>query len=199
LPESESPLPARLAAVLILVYPRDGSPHVVFTKRTESVAAHQGQISLPGGAYEAGDEDLAATALREAYEELGVPPDEVQLVGRLDDVYVMVSNFLIAPHVGVLDYLPTFRPDPREVAFVIEVPLERLNDPTIFREEDWSHRGHPRIVQFYRYGEHEIWGATGRVVQLFLASPLLAQARQLGAHHGANDSDQGGNPRCTRP
>jgi 8-oxo-dGTP pyrophosphatase MutT (NUDIX family) len=172
-------LQPRLAAVLILVYARDGMPHIVFTKRTESVAAHQGQISLPGGAHEAGDEDLAATALREAHEELGIPPSDVRLVGRLDDVYVIVSNFLIAPYVGVMDCPPQFHPDPREVAFVIEVPLAQLGDPAIFREEDWSHRGHPRIVQFYRYGEHEIWGATGRVVQLFLASLYPQQVRQL--------------------
>lgn len=168
-------LKPRLAAVLLLVYQRDGLPHVVFTKRTESVADHQGQISLPGGAFEEGDADLAATALREAYEELGIPPGDVRILGRLDDVYVSVSNFLIAPYVGVMDYAPAFRPDPREVAVVIEVPLERLRDPRVFREEDWSHRGRPRLVQFYRLGEHEIWGATGRVVQLFLASPFVEQ------------------------
>ena len=165
----------RIAAVLILVYPRDGRPHVVFTKRTESVAAHRGQISLPGGAHEATDADLEATALRETYEELGVPAADVRVLGRLDDVYVVVSNFLIAPYVGVLDYLPRFEADPREVATVIEVPLTRLRDPEIFREEDWSHRGMPRLVQFYRHEEHEIWGATGRVIQLFLASPFVEQ------------------------
>jgi 8-oxo-dGTP pyrophosphatase MutT (NUDIX family) len=172
-------LQPRIAAVLILVYPRNGRPHVVFTKRTDSVAAHRGQISLPGGAREPGDADLEATALRETHEELGVPPTDVRVLGRLDDVYVMVSNFLIAPYVGVLNATPRFEPDPREVAVVIEVPLERLRDPEVFREEDWSHRGIPRFVQFYRHEDHEIWGATGRVIQLFLASPFMDQVEAV--------------------
>ncbi len=165
----------RLAAVLLLAYPLDGVPHVVFTKRTESVAAHRGQISLPGGRFEATDTDLRATALREAYEELGVPPNDVHVLGRLDDVYVLVSNFLIAPYVGTLTYTPTFHPDPREVAIVIDVPLERLRDPAIFREEDRPLSGRSRTVQVYQYGDHEIWGATGRIVQLFLESPFVEQ------------------------
>ena len=98
----------------------------------------------------------------------------------LDDVYVLVSNFLITPWVGVLPYAPNFTPDPREVAAVIEVPLAHLRDPAIFREEDWSARGYPRIVQFYCYGEHQIWGATGRVIQRFLASPLPERVSQIG-------------------
>ncbi len=165
----------RLAAVLLLAYPRDGAPHIVFTKRTESLAAHRGQISLPGGRFEVTDADLRATALREAYEELGVSPGDVHVLGRLDDVYVLVSNFLITPYVGMLAYTPAFRPDRREVAMVIDVPLERLRDPTIFREEDRPLRGQSRIVQVYQYGDHEIWGATGRIVQLFLESPFVDQ------------------------
>jgi 8-oxo-dGTP pyrophosphatase MutT (NUDIX family) len=120
------------------------------------------------------------TALRETHEELGVSPADVELIGRLDDVYVFVSNFLITPWVGVLPYTPTLTPDPREVAAVIEVPLSHLRDPSVFREEDWSARGHPRIVQFYRYDRYEIWGATGRVIQKFLASPFLDRVSQIG-------------------
>jgi 8-oxo-dGTP pyrophosphatase MutT (NUDIX family) len=169
-PEGVEP---RLAGVLLLAYPRDGAPHIVFTKRTDSLAAHRGQISLPGGRFEATDPDLRATALREAYEELGVPPGDVHILGRLDDVYVVVSNFMIAPFVGTLNYTPSFRPDPHEVAMVIDVPLERLRDPAIFHEEDRPLSGRSRTVQVYQYEEHEIWGATGRVVQLFLESPFV--------------------------
>lgn len=142
----------------------------MFTQRTETVADHRGQISLPGGSREPHDPDLEATALRESQEELGVPANDVHVLGRLEDVYVSVSNFLISPFVGALDYAPTFLPDPREVACIIEVPLDQLRDPGIFHEEEWLLRDQPRLVQFYQHGQHQIWGATGRVIQQFLAS-----------------------------
>jgi 8-oxo-dGTP pyrophosphatase MutT (NUDIX family) len=165
--------------VLLLGYPRGGRTHLVFTKRTETVQHHQGQISLPGGAREVVDSTLEVTALRETQEELGVSPAVVQVLGRLDDVYVRTSNFLIAPYVGAIDAAPVFQPDPGEVAQVIEVPLYRLRDPAIFREEDWAGDDGPRKMQFYQHGPHEIWGATARVLQLFLASeyPDLLVAR----------------------
>ncbi|MBM2811991.1 MAG: CoA pyrophosphatase [Chloroflexi bacterium] len=163
--------PPRLAAVLVLAYPVAGVPHVVFTKRSETVANHQGQISLPGGAVDPGDASLEATALRETEEELGVEPAHVYVLGRLDDVYVYVSNFLIAPFVGALEYQPRFRPQTSEVAQVIDVPLDRLRDPSILLEDDWLLRGQSRRVQFYQHGPHQIWGATQRVIAEFLDSP----------------------------
>lgn len=164
------PSTPRIAAVLVLVYPKEGIPHVVFTKRTDTVADHRGQISLPGGSREAGDPTLEMTALRETEEEVGVAMADVQVLGRLDDVYVLASNFLITPFVGVLDYEPTFRPDPTEVEYLIEVPLEVLHDPANFHEEDQPIGGRTRRIQFYQSGRHQIWGATARVVQLFLES-----------------------------
>jgi len=118
------------------------------------------------------------TALREAEEELGIPSSSVQVLGTLAEVYVQVSNFLITPVVGTIDFEPVFVPDPNEVAEVIEVPLERLSDPAILVEEDWELRGAIRRVPFYRHGRHQIWGATQRVIEEFLASdylPILAQ------------------------
>jgi len=177
---TERPDP-RIAAVLILGYPRNGESHIVFTQRTETVSNHRGQISLPGGAREPGDGSLEVTALRETNEELGIGPERVRIVGRLEDEYVVVSNFLIAPFVGVLDDEPTFRPNPTEVAEVIEVPLERLRDPAIFREEDWHRPEMPRM-QFYVVKGCEIWGATARIIRKFLASEypdLLASNDRL--------------------
>jgi len=168
----------RIGAVLLLAYPRDGVPHVVFTERTHTLSDHRGQISLPGGSRDPGDASLAATALREADEELGIDPDRVHVLGRLDDVYVYVSNFLITPYVGALDDEPTFRANPAEVARIIEVPLARLREPDMLHEEDWLVRGELRRVQIYQHGPHQIWGATARVIQEFLSShypALLAQ------------------------
>jgi len=168
----------RIAAVLILGYPRNGEPHIVFTQRTDTVSNHRGQISLPGGRREPSDVSLEATALRETQEELGVVSSHVRSLGRLEDEYVIVSNFLIAPYVGVLDYEPVFQPNPTEVARVIEVRLEQLRDPAIFREEDWYRPEMPRMP-YYDVDGHEIWGATARVIRKFLASeyPDLLAAR----------------------
>lgn len=158
----------QIAAVLILVYPVDQEPHVVFTRRSETVGQNRGQISLPGGRRDDADVSLAGTALREAEEELGFPATDVRLLGHLPDVYVIVSNFMITPYVGTLAYRPHFVPNPAEVAEVIEVPLRVLCSPHAFHKETWSWRGSPRLVQFYAHGPHQIWGATGRVIQEFL-------------------------------
>ncbi len=168
----------RIAAVLILGYPRNGKPHIVFTRRTETVSNHRGQISLPGGRRDPGDDSLEKTALRETHEELGIPPADVSVLGRLDDELVIVSNFLIAPYVAALDYEPSFQPSAMEVAEVIEVPLDQLADPAIFREEDWDRPERPRM-QFYTVGPYEIWGATARILRKLLASdfPDLIAAR----------------------
>lgn len=167
-----NPPQPRTAAVLVLAYLKQGEPHIIFTKRSETVADHKGQISLPGGAWELHDPSLEVTALREAEEEIGVRAADVRVLGRLEDVYVQVSNFLIAPFVGVLDYAPEFRPDPLEVAHLIEVPLLGLRGSETFREDEWLLGGRRRLVQYYQCGPHQIWGATARVVQLFLESAL---------------------------
>ena len=166
----------QIAAVLILVYPVEDQPHVVFTRRSETVGQHRGQISLPGGRQDQTDANLADTALREAWEELGVPTGEVHLLGYLPDVYVVVSNFMITPYVGTLPYRPSFAPNPDEVAELIEVPLHVLQSPESFHEETWTLRGAPRLVQFYAHGPHQIWGATGRIIQEFLASDYVDKA-----------------------
>jgi 8-oxo-dGTP pyrophosphatase MutT (NUDIX family) len=165
--------------VLILAYPRDGRPHIAFTQRTETVADHRGQISLPGGSRDSTDPDLAFTALRETFEELGVPPGDVEVVGRLDDELVVVSNFLVAPYVGLLAHEPTFVPCIDEVAHVIEVPLDHLRDPSIYSEEERPDHPRLRLMQLYRYNEYEIWGATARILHKFLASeyPDVLSAR----------------------
>jgi 8-oxo-dGTP pyrophosphatase MutT (NUDIX family) len=181
-------LQPRTAAVLVLAYPKLGEPHIVFTKRSETVADHKGQISLPGGSWELADASLEVTALREAEEEVGIRAADVRVLGRLEDVYVQVSNFLIAPYVGVLDYAPEFHPDPIEVAHLIEVPLQGLRGRETLHEEEWLLGGRRRPVQYYQCGPHQIWGATARVVQLFLESDLCHSTSEYFGHnvHGRN-------------
>src|SRR5438105_3111583 len=130
----------RKAAVLLLLYPRAGEDYVVFTRRTDTVEHHKGQISLPGGSQDPTDPDAIYTALREAKEELDLDPGAVEVLTTLPDVYVPVSGFVITPVVARLkaDALSKdiiFRPNPDEVAELIEVPLDALRDEAIHRTE----------------------------------------------------------------
>lgn len=161
--------PPRAAGVLIPLYARDGRPHLLFTRRSPSLAAHSGEISFPGGSRDPDDPSLADTALREAHEELGIAPDRVQVLGQLAPVFTVVSNFLITPFVGWMGSEPTpLAPNPNEVAEVIEAPLVALVDPAIFHVEQWMRYGVPHPVYFYDYGPYRIWGATARVLHQLL-------------------------------
>lgn len=160
--------PIRQGAVLVVVYMSDGEPHVVFTKRTNNVAEHKGEISFPGGAYEEHDSSLLDTALRETSEELGVDLRGAKVLGRLDDVQTASSSFIVAPFVVFVDSPPDFRPDPFEVAEVIDIPLNSLLDPAVFHEEDLEFQGMPRKVHFFRHKGHQIWGATASILKQFL-------------------------------
>jgi 8-oxo-dGTP pyrophosphatase MutT (NUDIX family) len=157
------------AAVLLPLYINAGYPHVLFTRRSEYVEHHKGQISFPGGAYDEGDPDLAHTALRETWEEIGVVTDHVQLLGQLDEM-ITVSNFLVRPFVGQIT-----RPGPypflhseHEVAEILEVPLAHLQDEENVIVEPRLYQGREILAYSYVWREHIIWGATARILKQFL-------------------------------
>jgi 8-oxo-dGTP pyrophosphatase MutT (NUDIX family) len=156
---------ARLAGVLILLYPLNGNLHFALTRRTETVATHKGQISLPGGAVEPGEGPPEA-ALREACEEIGVCGD-VTIIGALTPLYVIVSDFEIHPFVGYSSTRPDFRPDPIEVAEVLEMSLYDLLNDNIKATERWTLQGMELDVSFYRLGDHSVWGATAILLSEF--------------------------------
>ncbi len=166
-------LVCREAAVLILFYPCVDGLCLVLTRRTVSVASHQGQISLPGGSMDDG-ETAEAAALREAWEELAIDPAGVQVLGGLSRLYIPPSNFCIRPIVGYAEHRPDFRPAPEEVAEVIEEPIDHLLDSNTCAWETWQLRGQDVRVPFYRIGGHKVWGATAMVLCELLA--LLAGA-----------------------
>ncbi len=171
--------PPQLAAVLILLYPHCGVLHLPFTRRTQTVATHRGQISWPGGARE-GEEPLATTALRETEEELGVDPASVEVLGQLTPLHTGSSGFLITPLVGWTPVRPHFQPDPHEVAQVLEVSLTTLRAPEVLGQETWDLHGRQTLVPFYRLGpEITIWGATAMIL-----SELLTVVEDVGyVHH----------------
>ena len=149
--------------MLVLFYPYDGQIAFALTRRTDTVESHKGQISLPGGARE-GDESLQATALRETCEELNACPDTVEVLGRLSPLYIPPSGFLINPFVAYSAARPSFRPDPREVAELIETPLSLLLDPATVKREEWTLRGTAVDVPFFDIYGHKVWGATAMVL-----------------------------------
>jgi len=157
------------AAVLVPVTDRDG-PHLVFTKKTSGVPHHKGQFSFPGGVVETGDGSRVETALREAWEEIRLPAEAVEVLGLLDDTPTRATNFVITPVVGIVRDPVVFKPDGREIERVIEVPLATLRDPAIFRTELWERDGEPHPVLFYQVSAEDlVWGATARILSQFLA------------------------------
>lgn len=158
----------RPAAVLLPLFVREEEDMVLFTRRTETLSHHRGEISFPGGSWFDGDAGPAATALRETEEEMGIAAADVRLLGRLDDC-ISVHGYHVAPFVGAFPYPYPFRVNPSEIAEVIEVPLGRLRDPAIYHEEDWRHRGRVFPVGFYTIDRHQIWGLTAAILRQFLS------------------------------
>jgi len=159
-----------LAGVLLLFYDIAGQTYLLFTKRTHLVEHHKGQVSFPGGAQERGDPDLTHTALRETFEEVGVEPGDVELVGQLNDIVSRVSNFVISPHVGIITApLPySFNHARQEVEEILEVPLDHLLDEANVVHEVRRLEGKDVEMDSYRFGEHVIWGATARILRQLL-------------------------------
>ena len=159
----------RQAAVLLPLFKNASEYHLVFTKRTETLTHHKGQVSFPGGSFESADGDLLTTALRESHEEIGIHPEHVTILGRLDDLPTFSTNFTISPFVGLIPYPYTFRPNPTEVAIVFEVPLSVLADPAVGRSYIRA-RDDGAVIEDYEFhvNGQVIWGATARIIRHFL-------------------------------
>jgi len=164
----EKGITPRQGGVLILLYPHKEQVHLVLTRRTETVENHKGQISLPGGRRE-GDEPIEQTALREAQEELGVAPREVEVLGTLTPLYIPPSDFCITPVVGWTGARPDWQPDAVEVAQVLEIPLRLLADPATVHQETWQRGELTMQVPYFMVRGHRVWGATAMVLSEFLA------------------------------
>jgi 8-oxo-dGTP pyrophosphatase MutT (NUDIX family) len=162
-PPSGAP-PPRASAVLVLLYPHNGAIFVPLTVRPAALRTHSGEVSLPGGRYDDGDGDLQQTALREAWEELAIPTDSVQIWTALTPVWIPVSNYQITPWVGWSAARPAFKPAPTEVAALIEAPLDQLVRPDSIHTETWELRGQRMQVPFFALGEHKVWGATSMIL-----------------------------------
>ena len=159
---------AKPAAALLLLYERDNGLHVLFQERSHQVEHHKGEISFPGGARDETDRSAAFTALRETHEEVGVAPEDVDLLGELDEIWTR-SDFRLRTFVGWLREWPyAFEFEPLEVASLLEVPLDHLTDPATLVDDVREIDGRSVVLPSYYWGEHRIWGATARILTNFL-------------------------------
>ncbi len=156
------------AAVLVPVFQTGGRYHVLFTKRTDRVKHHKGEISFPGGVVDEGDEDVEATASREIFEEIGLPGENIEILGKLDDAVTISSAHLITPVVAEIFYPYPFSINEDEIEELIEIPLEAFLEEDRWIEEIYANGG--KKIPSYRfvYEGRIIWGATARIMRQFL-------------------------------
>lgn len=157
------------AAVMLLLYPKDGEYCLLLNKRSMQVEHHKGEMSFPGGARDPDDRDFEDTARRETEEEMGIARNDITLLGQLDD-NVTRSNFLVKVFVGTIPYPYAFRPSAVEIAEVVEIPLRVLRDPATIRWDSRLEDGRRVAVRSYAYGPHLIYGATAKIIDQFLAT-----------------------------
>jgi 8-oxo-dGTP pyrophosphatase MutT (NUDIX family) len=156
-------------AVLVPLLAVDGEASILYTRRSAALPHHQGQVAFPGGRrHPESDADLAATALRETHEEIGLPPAQVHILGILDDIETVATRFVITPFVGVVTSPYRFRPCPREVDAIFTVPLRVLQAPDAERHEVWDFDGRAVPIDTYPVDGHVIWGATQRITRNLL-------------------------------
>lgn len=167
-PEHLFPRAYSRAAVLLLFWPGpDDAVEVVFSKRTETVSSHRGQVSFPGGVFHAGDEDMAATALRETREELGIDPGAVTIMGRLDDAWSIAGHHVI-PYVGWTEKAPGMAVNTSEVAEVIIADVRVLLRPEVNTAHTVEFPGKPRTTHAFDWDGGYVWGLTADLLREFL-------------------------------
>ena len=154
------------AAVLVPLYIKNGELYLLFTKRSEELNHHAGEISFPGGVCNP-EEHPRETALRETWEEIGIDPAQIEIIGPLDDVY-SIHHYKVSPYIGFISGIPELTLNRSEIDRIIEVPVSHLLDPSCFRIEEWGWQGRNYPVYFYSFGGDEIWGMTAEIVMNFL-------------------------------
>ena len=155
------------SAVLLPMYFKQGEYYLLFTKRTQKVKEHKGQISFPGGAKE-GNETLVSTALRECTEEIGLVAEDVEILGELDDTISVTSNYVISPFVALIPWPYQFKVSEEEIDELIEAPVSAFLDRACQCQEDETMGDEVVISYSYCYQGRVIWGVTARVLKQFL-------------------------------
>jgi 8-oxo-dGTP pyrophosphatase MutT (NUDIX family) len=166
-PKFEHRMPPKPGSVLILLYEEEGVIKFPLTQRPDYLGTHGGQISLPGGKAEPG-EDVITTALREGEEEIGVKADEIKVIGQLSEFFVIPSNFMVTPVLGFLEGKPTFVPDPKEVVRILEGRLDYLlMEDAVKTREILAAKMYPMMAPHFEIEGEVVWGATAMMLNEF--------------------------------
>ncbi len=161
-PENYNP---KKSAVLILLFPQSNLIKTVFIERPIYDGVHSGQVAFPGGRFEDADVDLKQTALRETFEEIGVSPDKIEIIGKLTDLYINPSNFLVSPFIGYINECPNFIVNAREVQKIVVYNLFDLNNDTIKSEKEITFSGGFKLkTPYYEIDGLTVWGATAMMI-----------------------------------
>ena len=167
---------ARYSGVMILFFVNDNEELcIVFIRRSDYVGIHAGQMGLPGGRYEEKDENTLQTALRETFEDIGIEPEKIKVIGRLTGLYIPPSNFHVDPYIGFLAEKPDYKIDTREVKNVVELKVSDFFSANAIQWKDFKTHGSEKLTSapFYKIGETEIWGATAMIISELLDSRSL--------------------------
>ncbi|GAA5102539.1 CoA pyrophosphatase [Chryseobacterium ginsengisoli] len=159
----------RKSAVLVILYPINNDIYFPLILRNSYEGFHSGEVGFPGGRFEKTDESLIQTALREAYEEIGINPDEVKILGTLTEIFIGPSDFNVLPVVGFFPYRPNFKPDFREVQQIFELKLDYFSGPNIIGCSEISIPGDLVTTPYYEVNDHQVWGATAKIITELLA------------------------------
>ena len=152
---------------MVLLYPKDGDHWVLLNKRSQEVEHHKGEISFPGGRTDPEDRGALDTALRETEEEMGIRPEDITVLGEMDEVATR-SSYRVSVFAGTIEHPYDFRPSADEIAEIVEFPVSALLDASGIRvETHWQADG-ASTVHSYAYGRHLVFGATARILQQFL-------------------------------
>jgi 8-oxo-dGTP pyrophosphatase MutT (NUDIX family) len=169
---ADAPPSAKVAAVMILLFPKAGEWHVLLTERTSDNAndKHSGQISFPGGKFEPTDESLEACALRETHEEVGIAPERINVIGAMTPLYIPVSNFKVNPFIGFMKEAPQYLKQETEVKKIIETPLSILLNPENQKRKQIHVSFTMRLedVPYFDVNGKTVWGATAMMLSEFL-------------------------------
>jgi 8-oxo-dGTP pyrophosphatase MutT (NUDIX family) len=155
----------KTAAVMMLLYPKNGKTHLVLIVRNSYQGVHSAQIAFPGGKYEPRDQTFDITALRETHEEIGIHPTSIEIKKAFTRLYIPPSNFMVYPFLGIAIQELVFTPDPKEVTAVIELPLSVfLSDAIVVNENLTTSYADDIVVPAFKIEEHIVWGATAMML-----------------------------------
>lgn len=157
----------RKSAVMILLYPSGQGLDFVLIKRQIYDGPHSGQVSLPGGKVDESDTSIEGTALRETYEEVGVEPNQITILGKLTELFIPVSNLLVQPFVGIVAQKPQFSPNLQEVEYIVEVDVAHLLDDSKKSVKVITSHGRPITAPYYSFQNEMVWGATAMILSEF--------------------------------